>query len=445
MQKKILIVEDDQFFREAIRDLLKKKFSVLEAPNGKSAKDILTMQDVDVVLSDIQMPGFTGLELLEWAQNNKPTIPFIIMTGFSMVLETKSAFEMGAKGFIAKPFKNSELLSAIDGILGTGEEKKFPVSDPSKEYCKVSIDEFVTKPKMDFDVYIKLSDSKIIKIAHKGQEIPKDKVNAYKEKGVKHLHVLKEDFGKIVEFNMGVAKMIKNRSDISAEKKINFLKHTGEVILEKTFVEGLDKASLYEAKSFLDLTLNTVAESEETFDLLSILNSHSDHVYAHSLGVALYSVMIAKLIGIESTTALFKLSMAGLFHDIGKKEIDREIIEKPRHLVTKEERKLMESHVTRGQEILAAMPNISSDVVQMVLEHHEDLEGLGYPRNKEKFHLHPMSKILQCANIFVENTVAGPNGSAKSPQAAIQYIEKIYGDRVDIQCVAALKVLFKLK
>lgn len=445
MQKKILIVEDDQFFREAIRDLLKKKFSVLEAPNGKSAKDILTMQDVDVVLSDIQMPGFTGLELLEWAQQNKPGVPFIIMTGFSMVLETKSAFDMGAKGFIAKPFKNSELLATIDGILGTGEEKKFPVSDPSKEYCKVSIDEFVTKPKMDFDVYIKLSDSKIIKIAHKGQEIPKDKVAAYKEKGVRHLHILKEDFGKIVEFNMGVAKMIKNRSDISQEKKMNFLKHTGEVILEKTFVEGLDKNSLYEAKSFLDLTLNTVAESDETFDLLSILNSHSDHVYAHSLGVAMYSVMIAKMIGIESTTALFKLSMAGLFHDIGKKEIDREILEKPRHLVTKEERKIMESHVTRGQEILAAMPNVASDVVQMVLEHHEDLEGLGYPRNKEKFHLHPMSKILQCANIFVESTVAGPNGAAKPPQAAIQYMEKIYGDRVDIQCVAALKVLFKLK
>lgn len=443
MQKKILIVEDDQFFREAIRDLLKKKFTILEAPNGKSAKDILTMQDVDVVLSDIQMPGFTGLELLEWSRTNKP-VPFIIMTGFSMVLETKSAFEMGAKGFIAKPFKNAELLAVIDGIIGEGE-KKFPVSDPSKDYCKVSIDEFVTKPKMDFDVYIKLSENKIIKIAHKGQEIPKEKVNAYKEKGVRHLHVLREDFGKIVEFNMGVANIIKNRSDISTEKKMNFLKHTGEVILEKTFVEGLDKASLYEAKSFLDLTLKTVAESDETLDLLSILNTHSDPVYAHSLGVAMYSVMIAKMIGIESTTALFKLSMAGLFHDIGKKEIDREILEKPRHLVSKEERKIMESHVTRGQEILAAMSNIPSDVVQMVLEHHEDLEGLGYPRNKEKFHMHPMSKILQCANIFVENTVMGPNGPAKTPQAAIQYMEKIYGDRVDIQCVAALKVLFKLK
>lgn len=442
MQKKILIVEDDQFFREAIRDLLKKKYLVLEAPNGKTAKDILTMQeDIDVVLSDIQMPGLTGIELLEWSKSNRP-VPFIIMTGFSMVLETQSAFELGAKGFIAKPFKNIELMSTIEGVLGP-EEKKFPVSDPGKEYCKVSIDEFVSKPKMEFDVYIKLSESKIIKIAHRGETIPKEKVAAYKDKGVKFLHVLKEDFGKIVEFNMGMARIIKDRSDISSEKKVNFLKYTGEVLLEKTFVEGLDKESLYEAKNFLEMTMSTVTELEENLDLLSILNSHSDHVYAHSLGVALYSVMIARLLGIESTTALFKLSMAGLFHDIGKKEIDREVLAKPRHLVSKEERMLIESHVIRGQEILGAMPNVSSEVVQMVFEHHEDLEGLGYPRNKEKFKLHPMSKILQCANIFVENTVAGPNGPAKTAQAAIEYIEKIYGDRVDIQCLAALKVLFK--
>ena len=136
MFKKILVVEDDQFFREAIRDLLKKKFIVFEAPNGKSAKEVLSIQDVDLVISDIQMPGLTGLELLEWSKENKP-VPFIIMTGFSMALETQSAFEMGAKGFIAKPFKNSDLLATIAGVLGEEEPKTYPVVDPTKDYCKL--------------------------------------------------------------------------------------------------------------------------------------------------------------------------------------------------------------------------------------------------------------------------------------------------------------------
>lgn len=55
---KILVVEDDEYFREAICSLLKgKKHTLTEAPNGKVAREILSLQDFDLVLSDIQMPG----------------------------------------------------------------------------------------------------------------------------------------------------------------------------------------------------------------------------------------------------------------------------------------------------------------------------------------------------------------------------------------------------
>lgn len=445
MLKKILIVEDDSFFRDALRDILKKKYVVLEAPNGKSAKDIMTMQDVDVVLSDIQMPGLTGIELLEWSKENKP-VPFIIMTGFSMLLETKSAFDLGAKGFITKPFKNVELLDAIEAIVGCpDDEKKIPVEEVKQEYCKVSIDEFVAKPKIDFDVFIKLSDTKIIKIAYKGAEIPRDKVEHYKEKGVKHLYILREDFDKLVRFNLGLANLIQNRTDISSAKKLNFLKYTGEVILEKTFVQGIDKASYMEAKKYLEMTLDAVTDSPENLDLLNVLNSHSDHVYAHSLGVSMYSVMIARQLGFESETSLFKLSMAGLFHDIGKKEIDRAILEKPRHLMSKEERSLVESHVVRGQEILNSMPSMPSDVIQLAREHHEDLEGMGYPFRKNKQSQHPMSKILQAANIFIENILANPSVANKSPNGVILQMESVYGDRISRDCISALKNIFGVK
>ena len=50
------------------------------------------------------------------------------------------------------------------------------------------------------------------------------------------MHILKEDFPKLVEFNINVTKIIKDRDDISIEKKINFIKFTGEVLMEKIFV-----------------------------------------------------------------------------------------------------------------------------------------------------------------------------------------------------------------
>lgn len=441
--KKVLIVEDDSFFREAIRDFLKKKYMVYEAPNGKSAKEILSLQSIDVVISDVQMPSFTGLELLEWSKQHKP-VPFIMMTGFSMLLETKSAFELGAKGFIAKPFRDSELLAVIDEILGLSEVDEKLAEPIKKDYCKVSIDEFVAKPKIDFDVYIKLSESKILKLAHKGQELPKEKLTQYKQKGLKFLYILKEDFSKLISFNIGLAKLMKDRSEISEQKKMQFLKYTGEVLLERTFIEGIDKESLQEAKDFLDLTMTAVKESEESMDLLQVLSTHSDHVYAHSLGVSMYVVILARKLGIESSVSLFKLSLAGLFHDVGKKEIDREILDKPRHLVSKAERAAIEGHVVRGQEILNAMKSIPSDVVQIVLEHHEDQQGLGFPMQKHKFNQHPLAKILQCANIFIELTLPGPNSEGKTAEQAILHIEKLYAQRVDPACLQALRSLFKI-
>jgi len=439
---KILIVEDDDFFREAISDLLKKKkFEVHEAPNGKAAREIMMVLDFDLVLTDIQMPGLSGVELLEWSQKNKPT-PFVVMTGFSMLLETQSAYDLGAKEFISKPFKNTDLLTAIDRVLGPKEQKGFEVQEVKVEYCKVSIDEFVARPHVDFDVFVKLSDSKYIKLAHKGEQISKERVTHYREKGVQYLYIHKEDFGTLVDFNLGLAELIKDRSDVSQQKKMNFMKYTGEVILEKAFVDGIDKQSMTEAQSFINLTINTLTESKEPFDLLNMLNNHADHIYAHSLGVAMYSVMIARKMGIESNQAYFKLSTAAIFHDIGKKEIDREILDKPRHLLTTAERRQIESHATRSQEILMAIRGVPEDVVQIVYEHHEDCAGQGYPQAKTKKDLHPMSRILQLANLFMELALKGPHHPGMPGANAMAYIERVYGDRVDKECMKALKLLF---
>ena len=184
--KKLLIVEDDQACREVIADFLNKHFTVFEASNGKVAKETLRVTDVDVVLTDIQMPQMTGIELLEWSKSNKP-VPFVMMTGFSMLLETKSAFELGAKGFIAKPFKNGDLLSAIESALNYKPET---LAEVKKKYTEVSISDLYNKSKFDFDLYIKLSETKFIRIAYKGQDIEFAQIRNYQQKGVQFLYKL---------------------------------------------------------------------------------------------------------------------------------------------------------------------------------------------------------------------------------------------------------------
>lgn len=441
-QKIVLIVEDDHFFREALRDFLKKKYRVLEANNGKSAREILSKRSIDVVLTDILMPGISGLELLEWC-NERYSIPFVLMTGFSAVLETKSAIQHGAKGFLPKPFRNAELAHVIESVLQGKEPHAVPPEDLFKDYCKVSIDEFVSRPKADFDIFVRLSEEKMIRIVRKGQEVSHDKIDTFRKKGLKHLYILKDDFRKLIEFNLGLAKMITKNPQISLEKKMNFIKYTGEILLEKSFLEGVDSVSLNEAKSYFEITVDVLSDSQTSFDLLNLLRNNSDKLYAHSVGVSLYSLMIARGLGIESQDSLFTLSVAGLFHDMGKKEIPRELLERPRHLLSGDERRLIESHVVRGIEILNSGTEISREVTQIILEHHEDMDGMGYPHGKKRADLHPLSRVLQCANVFMDQTIGVGHTEAREPKLVLEHIEKVYGSRIDEGCMIALKNLFR--
>lgn len=443
--KKILVVEDDEYLREIIFDVLQPEYEVSLAPNGISAREIMLLQNFDLVLSDIQMPKLNGIELLEWSVKNKP-VPFVIMTGFSTLLETRSAQELGAKGFIAKPFEIEELRQLIMSILPSNKTESVKTKKDITHYCRVSIDEFVTKPKIEFDVFIRVTDKNIFKIAKTGEELPRAQLTHYKEKGVKYLYILKEDFGKLIDFNLDLVKLMKNRSDISPEKKAAFLKYTGEVLLERTFTAGIADEKIEDVNSFLKLTFEVLADSKESFDLLEILSSHSDQVYVHSIAASFYSILIAKQMGVQSNVSLFKLSMAGFFHDIGKKEIENELLLKPRHLLSKAERSQIESHSVRGLEILTSMKDIPPDVARIVSEHHEDSEGTGYPYRKLKNDQHPLSKIVQCANIFLDqiNSIKA-DGQPVVVANVLQRIQSLYGPRIDAECLSALKKIFNLK
>ncbi|GEM_PF-3389320 len=79
-------------------------------------------------------------------------------------------------------------------------------------------------------------------------------------------------------------------------------------------------------------------------------------------------------------STLYKVSLAGLFHDIGYKELDRELITKKRALLTSDEIHLIESHVTRGRDIILSLAGIPEDIALIVYQHHEDCLGQGYPK-----------------------------------------------------------------
>ena len=441
-KKIVLVAEDDEFFRAAVVAMLMEAgYEVLEAPDGKSAREILAVTKCDVILSDVQMPHWTGVDLLEWCVEQKP-IPFILMTGFSYIKETERAAKLGVDHFLTKPFNDTQLLEELKTALNITDEPEPEAKEkPADEYCKVSLEDFVTEKAIEMDIFIKLNERKYIKIVHSGGKIPSEKIQQYKDKGISQLYIKKEDFGKIVDFNIMLSKLVIGSAQVGSEKKQRFLAHTGATILEDTFVNGVDEKAFGNAKDFLMTSIELLSGDKQTFDLLQILNEHTDTLYAHSLGVSLYSVMIAQTLGWTSTPTLFKLSFGGLMHDVGLKEIDKEILDKPRPLLSYAERQLIETHPLRGKEILEALKAAPVDVVNIAYQHHENILGQGYPRRLGKLDIHPLAHVVKVADEFCYYALKGPDNPGLPGPKAIELMTQLKKDTLEVRSFDALRKL----
>lgn len=445
---KVLVVDDEEYIRKALKVLLEKAdFEVHEAANGKIAQTLIGLETFSVVVSDINMPGsgISGIELLEFIKQNHSELPVVLMSGFSQLFETKRAFELGVNAFLAKPFKSDELLFAIRETCGVKTRPPpLPEKDISQDYCKVAVDHFISGRELKFEIFVRLSAKKYTKIAHQGEDLTLERIRAFKGKGVDYLYIKKEDFAKYVGLNLAVSRALKNGFQIAPEKKAGLLKHANEVVLANLFLNGTDEANFASAKETLEITISLLSESPDTFNLLTTLSQSGDYLYTHSLGVSLYGVMIAKQMGWNSMVTLFRVSTAGIFHDIGMKEFDRALLEKPRSEFSHAEVKIFETHPARGAEILATVASIPGEILQVVLHHHESCNGRGYPSNLSRNAITPHAKLLAVADEFCKLALPGPGTTALAPQQAMERLSLLHGNALDPEFVAALKRVLKL-
>jgi CheY-like chemotaxis protein len=120
MEKRALIIEDDPFMIGNLTELLSLEgFEVQSVTNGTDALPCARRFRPDIILSDMRMPGMDGIAVLEAVRSDPLTagIPFIFLTGSSDSAQVHEALELGADGYLIKPFQVHELLDVLYQIL----------------------------------------------------------------------------------------------------------------------------------------------------------------------------------------------------------------------------------------------------------------------------------------------------------------------------------------
>lgn len=118
MKKKdfrILVADDDEIARDVILSLLSNEgYSVVSAIDGLEALRILRIEDINLVITDLIMPGADGIEVLKYAINTNTDVAVVLLTAYGTLDNTLNAIKQGAYDYLTKPFKVMEIISIAD-------------------------------------------------------------------------------------------------------------------------------------------------------------------------------------------------------------------------------------------------------------------------------------------------------------------------------------------
>ena len=114
---RILIADDEEGIRESLNLILGEEYELIFARDGQETLAKMDDGAIDLMLLDIKMPKFDGLEVLRRLKGKGNTVPVLVLTAYQSVELAKEAVRLGAFDYLPKPFEREQVLNAVRGVL----------------------------------------------------------------------------------------------------------------------------------------------------------------------------------------------------------------------------------------------------------------------------------------------------------------------------------------
>ena len=334
----ILVVDDEELIRNLLRQILERNgYSCTVAENAAEARKFLQQEQFNLILSDLNMPGESGIDFIRFVNQTYPNTATVMISAIDDPMVAETALNVGAYGYIPKPF-------TMNGVIINVE-------------------------------------------------------NALKRRDLE----------------------IRNRAHT---------KSLEQIVGERT--EQLQK-SLSELQETMESTIRIIA---------SIIDIRDPYTAGHQARVAKLALRIGIELGL-SETELNGIYYAGMIHDMGKIAIPAEILTKPGK-ISDIEYALLKTHPQAGFDILKNM-EFPWPLAQMVHQHHERMNGSGYPLGLLGDDILPGSRILCVADVVEAIQSHRPYRAALGLDVAMDEISKNSGTFYDTPVVNACTRLFMEK
>ncbi len=314
-----------------------------------------------------------------------------------------------------------------------------------RKMVQVSKELFTDGIPLPAEVFTRLASGQFILVGKKGDTGNLSSLHLMQQDKQAALFVRDVDYSNLVSYNLNLIEKTLKNEGVSDTLKMKLLKGVAESTISELHKKDLHVGSFDRCKQIVGFVQETVTQIKDVDKFLDIFSKLPGDLVSHSLATSVVSLLICEQMDITMKSTLAKVVMGAFVHDIGLKEIPLEILNKPRLHRTEAEVNYYESHTLRGVEILRDIKEIPSDVLSIVLEHHENALGLGYPRRIRDIKINPLARIVAVADCFVD-LIYEPDkmGDKRTPDQAISCIENTMGQPFNKPAFLALKKVMHL-
>ncbi|MDD5716307.1 MAG: HD domain-containing protein [Sulfuricurvum sp.] len=272
-----------------------------------------------------------------------------------------------------------------------------PIFKIYQGYKAFAIDTIILNEPLNFDLYIDNA-GHLVKYVKSGNVL----LSATKEKllqnKVDHFYITVNDSKNFDDYLTEHIGTVLNAPGLDKTQKSKIIYSSALHVMEDMFESDISQSKIMMAKELMEETIKRILSSEVTAASILQLSSHDYKTYSHSVNVALYAIGIAHEYGLDETT-IQKIASGAILHDVGKCRIDNCIINKPARL-TYDEFSEMKGHPRFSYDILIENGESDPTILDIVLNHHEKLDGSGYPLGIKDGQISFATQIVTIADIF---------------------------------------------
>ncbi len=420
------------------------------AATGREAIEKAQERFFNLALLDIELSDMEGTELMAELQEMHPDLVAVVITGSAAFEKAVQALNGGASAYVMKPPDADEVLVAVRKSL----ERQRLVAD-NRRLLESAKQELAERKKAV--QALEASEGSLRKLVASNA----DGIVIVDKKGIVHFanpaaeelfgRAGKEFLGQAIGFPVAAGKAVECKItrprgetttaemsvvEIDWEGKSVYLASVRDITQRKRAEEELKRSSQKMRKLF-EKTIGAIASAVEEGD---------PYLAGHQRRVAQLACAIARELGLPEDQ-IYGIRIASLVHDIGKLQVPTEILEKPGQL-TKSEYDIIKSHCRVGYNILKTI-DFPWPVAQVVLQHHERINGSGYPMGISKENILLEARILAVADIVEAMTHPRPHRPPFGTDEALEVISEsrdlLHDPRVVDACLKLFAEGFQFK